>query len=474
MKSQSIKWQCRIDIVDLKLTLSCLIDNSRQCRFDFDITLSFVDQSSSTFQLVVASSNNNTLSFDDSVDLSSATFKLVVVSITIENSTGSFKVSSGAFQLFNQAPAFTAELIDALTFEQSNHELGFVVHHEIIKLINGLIGHIELTELISRVLDGQMNYFQQGAASHFNDACIHRLIVVSVSEGARQVAPAQQAASSTILKLIDALISEGARFDSNLYQPGILDSSQLIVYIISAKRASKIIVIYSKIPLCFSNKYGIFCEGEWRQHNETNGSLARFEQLPVGVSAAPTFFNGKISSIFQLVVAFVANKYTHDGISRHHPQENELCLFDEKDIKLIVDSEGAQFASATLQVQARNHQTIFQRAASHFNDGRLLNYSIVGFQRVVDLIQVPNSEGERNVLKTTSRLIVDSIPSYEGALRQAASKLIVICAFDLNSSLLLRTSTRIPKYALSSEKNAAEHFVRENGSNSSDLRKWST
>jgi hypothetical protein len=35
------------------------------------------------------------------------------------------------------------------------------------------------------------------------------LIVVSVSEGARQVAPAQQAASSTILMLIDALISEG-------------------------------------------------------------------------------------------------------------------------------------------------------------------------------------------------------------------------------------------------------------------------
>ena len=49
---------------------------------------------------------------------------------------------------------------------------------------------------------------------------------------------------------------------------------------------------------------------------------------------------------------------------------------------LIVDSEGAQFAPATLQVQACNHQTDFQRAASHFNDGRLLNYSIVGFQRV--------------------------------------------------------------------------------------------
>ena len=86
----------------------------------------------------------------------------------------------------------------------------FVVHHELIELINGFVSHIELTELISRVLDGHMNYFQQGATSHFNDACVHRLIVVSVSEGARQVAPAQLAASSTILKLIDALISEGA------------------------------------------------------------------------------------------------------------------------------------------------------------------------------------------------------------------------------------------------------------------------
>jgi len=76
VKPQSIdSWECYINInkVDLKLLLSCLINHSWQCRSDFDITLSFVDQSSSTFQLVVASSNNNTLSFDDSVDWSSAT-----------------------------------------------------------------------------------------------------------------------------------------------------------------------------------------------------------------------------------------------------------------------------------------------------------------------------------------------------------------------------------------------------------------
>jgi hypothetical protein len=65
-------------------------------------------------------------------------------------------------------------------------------------------------------------------------------------------------------------------------------------------------------------------------------------------------------------------------------------------------------------------KTDFQRAASHFNDGHLFNYSIVGFQRVVELTQIPNSDGERNVLKVTSRLIVDLISA------KRASKLIVI------------------------------------------------
>jgi hypothetical protein len=56
----------------------------------------------------------------------------------------------------------------------------------------------------------------------------------------------------------------------------------------------------------------------------TNGSLARFEHLPVGATVAPTFFNGQITSIFQLVVAFVANKYKHDGIYQHPSEENGL------------------------------------------------------------------------------------------------------------------------------------------------------
>jgi hypothetical protein len=113
-----------------------------------------------------------------------------------------------------------------------------------------------------------MNYFQQGAASHFNDACIHKLIVVSVSEGALQVAPAQLAASSTILKLIDALIYEGAQFDSNIYRHGDLDSSQLTVYIIYAKRASQLIVIYSKKFLHFREDCDIICEGEWEEQSQ--------------------------------------------------------------------------------------------------------------------------------------------------------------------------------------------------------------
>jgi len=145
----------------------------------------------------------------------------------------------------------------------------FVVHHELIELINGLVSHIELTELISHVLNGHMNYFQQGAASHFNNTCIHRLTVVSVFEGARQVAPAQLA----------------ALFDSNLYRPSNLDSSELIVYIFSAKRASKLIVIYSKIPLCFNDKNGIFCEGEWRQQNDAKNDshiVARLHTCLIG------------------------------------------------------------------------------------------------------------------------------------------------------------------------------------------------
>ena len=75
------------------------------------------------------------------------------------------------------------------------------------------------------------------------------------------------------------------QFDSNLYRPGDLDSSQLIVYIISTKRAFKLIVIYSKIPLRFNEKYGLFCEGEWRHHNDAKNDsniVARLHTCLIG------------------------------------------------------------------------------------------------------------------------------------------------------------------------------------------------
>jgi len=102
-------------------------------------------------------------------------FKLVVVSITNEYSKG---VSLGAFHPFNGAPAFTAELIVALTSEQSNHEFtklnGLVVHHELIELIKGFVGHSELTKLTSLVHVGHIKLFK-----------LSRLIVDSSSEGAQ-------------------------------------------------------------------------------------------------------------------------------------------------------------------------------------------------------------------------------------------------------------------------------------------------
>jgi len=84
-------------------------------------------------------------------------------------------------------------------------------------------------------------------------------------------------------KLIDTLASEGARFAQILYhQPRDLDSSQLIVDLISINQSSKniinssfkpqkLIVIYSKRSLHFREDCGIFCEGEWEQQRRLDG-----------------------------------------------------------------------------------------------------------------------------------------------------------------------------------------------------------
>ena len=109
-----------------------------------------------------------------------------------------------------------------------------------------------------------------------------QLIVESFSSGAKQVAPATILDDS--FKLIDTLASEGARFAQILYhQPSDLDSSQLIVDLISINQSSKniinssfklqkLIVIYSKRSLHFREDCGIFCEGEWRQHNDAKNN----------------------------------------------------------------------------------------------------------------------------------------------------------------------------------------------------------
>ncbi len=50
---------------------------------------------------------------------------------------------------------------------------------------------------------------------------------------------------------------------------------------------------------------------------------------------------------------------------------------------------------------------------------------------------IVTSDAPSNIFSQKSKLIVNLIPSYEGALRQAASKLIVNCAFDLNKLIKL-------------------------------------
>ena len=103
---------------------------------------------------------------------------MVVVSITIEYSKGSFKVSLGAFHPFNGASAFTAELIVALTSKQSNHEFtklnGLIVHHELIELITCFVGHSKLRKVSSLVHVGHIKLFK-----------LSRLIVDSSSMGAQ-------------------------------------------------------------------------------------------------------------------------------------------------------------------------------------------------------------------------------------------------------------------------------------------------
>jgi hypothetical protein len=107
-----------------------------------------------------------------------------------------------------------------------------------------------------------------------------QLIVESFSTGAEQVAPATIRNDS--FKLIDTLASEGARFAQIFYRLGNLDSSQLIVDLISVVwsftniihgsfKPQNLIVIYFKRSLHFQEDCGIYCEGEWEQQRHLNG-----------------------------------------------------------------------------------------------------------------------------------------------------------------------------------------------------------
>jgi hypothetical protein len=98
-----------------------------------------------------------------------------------------------------------------------------------------------------------------------------QLIVESFSTGAKQVAPATIWNNS--FKLIDALASEGATIASYIFWDAFyakkLNHEGAYAQATSFQ-TSKLIVIYSKIPLHFHEDCSIFCEGEWEQQQRLN------------------------------------------------------------------------------------------------------------------------------------------------------------------------------------------------------------
>ena len=112
---------------------------------------------------------------------------MVVVSITIEYSKGSFKVSLGAFHPFNGASAFTAELIVALTFERS------IEAFPIFQLIDvSVLDENDSCSVFQKFAHGQDTFIK---STSFND-------------GSFQL----------VVKIISILISEGAQFASATLQ----------------------------------------------------------------------------------------------------------------------------------------------------------------------------------------------------------------------------------------------------------------
>ena len=84
----------------------------------------------------------------------------------------------------------------------------FDVHHELIELINGLIGHIELTELISLAHVGPIKLFKLSrliVGSSSEGAQISKLVVESISipsyEGAQRAASKLIVESTIVFEL---------------------------------------------------------------------------------------------------------------------------------------------------------------------------------------------------------------------------------------------------------------------------------
>jgi hypothetical protein len=122
-----------------------------------------------------------------------------------------------------------------------------------------------------------------------------------------------------------ALASEGARFAQKYSQPGNLECPQLIVNLISFKRAStniiisnfsKLIVIYSKIFFHFREDCRIYCEGEWEYKEQPDQIFYGDGKAFINTNDKPNLpLSGLVSyNCFAGLIGFVG----HTGLVRHN------------------------------------------------------------------------------------------------------------------------------------------------------------
>jgi hypothetical protein len=308
----------------------------------------------------------NAFSLDE---MTSATFKLVVVSITSKYSTGSFKLSARASQ-HSTNQSFVGKYVSSfqlvvLKFRQAIHQ--------------GIQAKLCQTIQVKfhRVIQAKLHRNQVTPATICNDS--FELIDMLASEGAALCSEGAQPAPTILcnklcgrglivdficnnsFKLIDTLASEGAQFAQIFYQPGNLDSSQLIVDLIfsiwsstniikslvgsSASFACRLInlvehncligivghcligyiklfklntafghkelielnnvgsskLIVSKISLHFCKDCGLFCEGEW-EHTQ---SVGFFDLISFGLFAEVALWLNSLAGFSTLADCWV-------------------------------------------------------------------------------------------------------------------------------------------------------------------------